>query len=164
MPVSGMEPAESSSSSPTSVLPSGPRSHSPVDPGAVGWRLWKLSPVSALLQSHTQPAGRGRPRPPDAQGFPHRQDSGLDLALGTEDADLGPFLLYPQRVFKFVRAKGPVPPTLQWGSREQASHPRDWGGYVPGRGTQSLLGERTSCRGSQPSAVAPAIPQPETQI
>nr|XP_023510023.1 galectin-12-like [Equus caballus] len=68
----------------------------------MAWRLWKLSPFSALPQFHTEPVGQGRPCSCDTQGFLRRQDFGLDLALGTEELISAPFLFYPQRFFEVL--------------------------------------------------------------
>ncbi|XP_010955340.2 galectin-12 isoform X2 [Camelus bactrianus] len=47
---------------------------------------------------HAQPAGRGCPCSCDAKGFLRRQNSGLGLALGPEEADLGPLCLLPAAI------------------------------------------------------------------
>ncbi|XP_070084928.1 galectin-12 isoform X4 [Equus przewalskii] len=68
---------------------------------------------------HTESAGQGRPCSCDTQGFLRRQDSGLDLALGTEDADLGPLPLLPPAI---LRGAAPVP-----GGRAEAG--AQWTGH-----------------------------------
>ncbi|XP_070086151.1 phospholipase A and acyltransferase 1 isoform X1 [Equus caballus] len=80
----------------------GPAATAQWSPGDMAWRLWKLSPFSALPQFHTEPVGQGRPCSCDTQGFLRRQDFGLDLALGTEELISAPFLFYPQRFFEVL--------------------------------------------------------------
>ncbi|XP_044115452.1 galectin-12 isoform X2 [Neovison vison] len=55
---------------------------------------------------HTEPAGRGRSRARDAPGFLRRQNSGLDLALGVQEADLSPLPLLSTAI---LRGAAPVP-------------------------------------------------------
>ncbi|XP_032214710.1 galectin-12 isoform X2 [Mustela erminea] len=57
-------------------------------------------------QLHTEPAGRGCSRARDAPGFLHRQNSGLDLALGVQEADLSPLPLLSTAI---LRGAAPVP-------------------------------------------------------
>ncbi|XP_070344152.1 phospholipase A and acyltransferase 4 isoform X2 [Equus asinus] len=58
--------------------------------------------AASSRQFHTEPAGQGRPCSCDTQGSLCRQDSGLDLALGTEELISAPFLFYPQRFFEVL--------------------------------------------------------------
>uniref|UniRef100_A0A8C4MZ26 LRAT domain-containing protein n=1 Tax=Equus asinus asinus TaxID=83772 RepID=A0A8C4MZ26_EQUAS len=97
----------------------GPAATAQWSQGDMAWQLWKLSPFSALPQFHTEPAGQGRPCSCDTQGSLCRQDSGLDLALGTEDADLGPLPLLPPAI---LRGAAPVP-----GGRAEAG--AQWTGH-----------------------------------
>ncbi|XP_045870172.1 galectin-12 isoform X3 [Meles meles] len=55
---------------------------------------------------HTEPAGRGRSRACDAPSFLRRQNSGLDLALGMQEADLSPLPLLSTAI---LRGAAPVP-------------------------------------------------------
>ncbi|KAM9763556.1 galectin-12 isoform 2-T2 [Dama dama] len=76
-------------------------------------------------QFHAQSARRGRPRSRDTQGILCRQNSGLGLPLGPEEADLGPLSLLPPAI---LRGAAPVP-----GGRPEAGTQRAGrGGHQPG--------------------------------
>ncbi|XP_047374066.1 galectin-12 isoform X2 [Sciurus carolinensis] len=63
-----------------------------------------------LLQSprlvRSEPEGRGRPCSCDTQGVLHRQNAGLGVALGTQEADLSPLPFSPPAI---LRGAAPVP-------------------------------------------------------
>ncbi|XP_059259298.1 galectin-12 isoform X4 [Mustela nigripes] len=83
----------------------------------VGYPFLLKSP--SLL--HTEPAGRGRSRARDAPGFLRRQNSGLDLALGVQEADLSPLPLLSTAI---LRGAAPVP-----GGRAEAGAQRAGPGH-----------------------------------
>ncbi|XP_044919885.1 galectin-12 isoform X6 [Mustela putorius furo] len=80
-----------------------------------------LSPSIPVAQLHTEPAGRGRSRARDAPGFLRRQNSGLDLALGVQEADLSPLPLLSTAI---LRGAAPLP-----GGRAEAGAQRAGPGH-----------------------------------
>lgn len=143
---------------PLPSLPSRPSSRSPEEAGSHSLRAPELSRafLGPFPQFHADPAGRGCARSCDTQGFLHRQNSGLGLALGTEEADLGPLPLLPPAILR--GRSEPGIPNQETGVREaelagenihasalhplcqsQASHAQEPGSNQPGRALASAL-------------------------
>lgn len=83
------------------------------------------------LQVGSEPEGRGRPCSCDTQGVLHRQNAGLGVALGTQEADLSPLPFSPPAILR--GGSDPADTSLQEGEQSGVSNVI-WGGGLSWQG------------------------------